>query len=70
MFTIVVGSNQNRGGTSSTQTNGGAPQQPPPWAPSPIQVIQGDTELEQVQLQDWEEEASGDEVMEEELLRV
>jgi hypothetical protein len=26
-----------------------------------VQVIQGDVELEQVQLQDWEEEASEDE---------
>jgi hypothetical protein len=37
----------------------------------PIQVIQGDVKLEQVQLQDWEEEASEDEAAEEEeLLRV
>jgi hypothetical protein len=71
MPTIVVRSSQNDGGASSTQTNGGAPHQSPLWSPSPVQVIQGDVELEQVQLQDWEEEASKDEAAEEEeLLRV
>jgi hypothetical protein len=40
------------------------------WASSPLQVIQGDVELEQVQLQDQEEEPSEDEVAEEELFRV
>jgi hypothetical protein len=42
----------------------------PSRAPSPIQVIEGDVELEQVQVQDWEEEAFEDEAVEEELLRV
>jgi hypothetical protein len=42
----------------------------PSWAPSPIQVIEGDVELKQVQVQDWEEEAFEDEAVEEELLRV
>jgi tRNA C32,U32 (ribose-2'-O)-methylase TrmJ len=41
------------------------------WAPLPAQVIQGDVELEQVQLQDWEEEAFEDETAKkEELFRV
>jgi hypothetical protein len=52
MSTTTVASSQNGGGVGSTQTNGGAPQQSPLWAPSPIQVIQEDMELEQVQLQD------------------
>jgi hypothetical protein len=68
--TTAAGSSQNDGGTSSTQTNGGAPYQSPMWASSPLQVILGDVELEQVQLQDQEEEASEDEVAEEELFRV
>jgi hypothetical protein len=38
----------------------------------PTQVIQGDTELDQVQVQDWDEEAYEDEAVEEEeeLIRV
>jgi hypothetical protein len=71
MSTTVAGSSQNGGGSSSAQTNGGVPHQSPPWAPSPVQVIQANVELEQVQVQDWEEEASDDEAAEEEeLLRV
>jgi hypothetical protein len=71
MSTTAAGSNQNVGGTSSIQTNGGAPHQSPLWAPLLVQVIHGDIKLEQVQLQDWEEEAFEDEAAEEEeLLRV
>jgi hypothetical protein len=62
---------QNASGTSSTQTNGGGPHHFPQWTPSPIQVIQGDIEIEQVQVQDWEEEDFKEEVAEdEELLKV
>jgi hypothetical protein len=69
--TIAVGSSHNGRAASSTQTNGGAPHQSPPQAASPIQVIQVDVELKKIQVQDWEEEASEDEVVEEEeLLRV
>jgi hypothetical protein len=72
MSTIVVGSSQNGGCTSSTQTNGGDPHQSPSRALSLVQVGQGDTELDQIQVQDWEEEAKEDEdvVKEEELVRV
>jgi hypothetical protein len=71
MSITVVGSSQNGGGASSTQTDGGALHQSPLWAPLSVQVIQGDVDLEQVQLQDWEEEVSEDEaVEEEELVRV
>jgi hypothetical protein len=36
-----------------------------PRAPSPIQVIQGDTVLDKLQVEDWEGEASDDEASEE-----
>jgi hypothetical protein len=65
-LSTTTGSSQNGGGTSSTQTNGGGLHQSPPRAPSPAQVIQGDAELDQVQVQDWDEEAYEDEVVEEE----
>jgi hypothetical protein len=48
MSTTAAGSSQNGEGASSTQTNGGAPHQSPLRAPSPIQVIQPDVELDQV----------------------
>jgi hypothetical protein len=45
--------------------------QSPPRAPSPPQIIHGEPGLDQVQVQDWETEASKDEATEEEdLLRV
>jgi hypothetical protein len=56
MSTTAADSSQNGGGTSSTQTNGVAPHQSTPRAPSLIQVNQGDVELDQVQVQDWDEE--------------
>jgi hypothetical protein len=72
MSATVVGSSQHGGGTSSTQTNGGDPRQSPPRAPSPVQDVQGDAELDQVQVQDWDEEAEQDKAIaeEEELARV
>jgi hypothetical protein len=48
MSTTVPNSSQNNGGASSTQTNGGAPHQSPLRAPSLIQLIQGDTEFDQI----------------------
>jgi hypothetical protein len=69
--TIAAGSSQNTRGASSTQTNGGAPHQSPPWAPSPIHVIQENAKFENLQVEDWENEASEDEAAEEvELARV
>jgi hypothetical protein len=69
--TTAAGSSQNPGGANSTQTNGGAPHQSPPWTTSLIQVIQGSTELQQIQVEDWEDEAFEDEAAEEvELARV
>jgi hypothetical protein len=53
-------------GTSSTQTNGGNPHQSPLRAPSPAQVIQGNAELNQIQVQVWDKEAYEDEATEEE----
>jgi hypothetical protein len=50
--TTAVGSSQNTRGASSTQTNGGAPHQSPSQAPSPIQVIQENVELEQLHVKD------------------
>jgi hypothetical protein len=50
--TTIVESSQNARGTNSTQTNGGAPPQLPPRAPLPLQVIQGNIELEQIQVED------------------
>jgi hypothetical protein len=71
MSTTTVGSRLNGGGARSTQTNGGVPHQSPQRAPSPIQVIQGDLVLDQIQVQDWDEEADEDKVAkEEELTRV
>jgi hypothetical protein len=66
MSTTAAGSSQNGGGASSTQTNGGAPHQSPPRALSPLQ------EFDQMQVQDWDEEAEEDEaaVEVEELIRV
>jgi hypothetical protein len=66
--TTVVWSSQNIGGTSSTQTNGGTPNQSPLRAPLLIQVIQENAELEQIQVEDWEDEAYEDEVAEKEEL--
>jgi hypothetical protein len=56
MSTTAAGSSQNGGGTSSTQTNGGDPCQSPLRARLPVQVIQGDTKFDQIQVQDWDEE--------------
>jgi hypothetical protein len=50
MSTTTAGSSQNGGGTSSTQTNGGAPHQSPPRASLSLQVIQGNTEFDQIQV--------------------
>jgi hypothetical protein len=70
--TIAAGSSQNGGGTNSTQTNGGDPHQSPPRAPSPVQVIQGDTKFDQIQVQYWDEEVEKDKatVEEEKMVRV
>jgi hypothetical protein len=72
MLTIAAVSNQDSGGASSTQTNGGDPHQSPPRALSPVQVVQGDAEFDQIQVQDWAEEAEEEEdaTEEEELVRV
>jgi hypothetical protein len=63
---------QNSGAASSTQTAEGAPRQSPTQAPSPIHMAQGDTELDQVQIHDWDKETKEDEAAaeEEEVARV
>jgi hypothetical protein len=68
MSTTAVASSQNGGGTSSTQTNGGASHQSPQRAPSLIQGIQGNVQLEQIQVEDWEDEGLEDKAVEEEEL--
>jgi hypothetical protein len=72
MSTTAVGSSQNDRGTSSTQTNRGDPRQSPPWVLSPVQDVQGNAELDQIQVQHWDEEAKEDNAAseEEELARV
>jgi hypothetical protein len=72
MSTTAAGSSQNGRGASSTQTNGGDPRQSPPRAPLLAQIIQGDHEIDQVQVQDRDEEAYEYETTEEEeeLIRV
>jgi hypothetical protein len=72
MSTTAVGSSQNGGGASSTQTNRGDSHKSPLKALSSVQVLQGDVEFDQIQVQDWDEEAEEDEVAmeEEELARV
>jgi hypothetical protein len=67
MSTTAAGSSQNDRGASSTQTNGGDPRQSPLRVFSPVQILQGDVEFDQIQVQDWGEEAEEDEAtMEEE----
>jgi hypothetical protein len=68
MSTTATGSSQNSSGACSTQTNGGPPHQSPQWVPSPIQVIQGNVQLEQIQVEDWEDDDLKDEVAKEEEL--
>jgi mRNA-degrading endonuclease toxin of MazEF toxin-antitoxin module len=69
--TTIAGSSQNVRGASSTQINGGAPHQLPLQASSPIQVIQGNVNLEQIQVEDWEDEGfKGEAVEEEELAKI
>jgi hypothetical protein len=50
MPTIAAGSSQNGRATSSTQINGGAPNQTSPRAPSLVQVIHDDSEFDQIQV--------------------
>jgi hypothetical protein len=66
MSTTTEGSSHNGGGASSTQTSGCVLHQSPPRTPSPIQVIHGNTELDQIQVQDCDEEAYEVEIAEEE----
>jgi hypothetical protein len=71
MSTTAAGSSQNGSCASSTQTNGGNPRQSPSRALSPVQGLQGDAKFDQIQVQDWDEEAEEDKAaMEEELTRV
>jgi hypothetical protein len=52
MSTTTSGFSQNGGGTNSTQTNWGDPTPITPRALSPVQDVQGDAELDQIQVQD------------------
>jgi hypothetical protein len=64
--TAAAGLSQNAGGTNSTQINEGAPPQSPPWAPFLLQVIQGNADPKQIQVEYSENEV----VAEVELARV
>jgi hypothetical protein len=72
MATTAAGSSQNGGAASSTQTNGGPPHQTSPRPPLLVQVIHNNLEFDQIQVQDWNEEAKEIKaaVEEEELVRV
>jgi hypothetical protein len=69
--TSATGPSQTNGATTTSHTMGGAPQQSPPQAPSPIQMLPDDAKLSQVQIDDWDEEAKEEETEaeEEELAR-
>jgi hypothetical protein len=69
MSTTTAGSSQNSRGTSSNQINGGDPCESPLRALSPVQDVQGDAELDQIHVQDWDEEDEAA-AEEEELARV
>jgi hypothetical protein len=49
---IAAGPSQHVRGSNSTQTNGSAPHELPLQTPSPIQAIQKNVELEQLQVED------------------
>jgi hypothetical protein len=66
MSTTASGSSQNDRGTSSTQTNRGDPCQSSLRELPLVQDAQGDAELDQIQVQDWDEKAKEDEVTAEE----
>jgi hypothetical protein len=72
MSTTTAGSSQNSGGTNSTQTNRDDSRQSPLRALTSVQDVQGDAELDQIQVQDWDEAIEEDEAAaeEEELTRV
>jgi hypothetical protein len=72
MSTTVTSSSKNGGVASYTKTNRGAPHQSPPRAPSLVQVIHGDPEFDQIQVQDWDKESDEIEAAakEDELIRV
>jgi hypothetical protein len=66
--TTVAGPSHIHGAVTSSQTSTGAPRQSPPWAPSPIHILLGDTYPDQVQIDDWDEEGEEEEAEEEEEL--
>jgi hypothetical protein len=69
--TTATGTNQNGRGASSTQTNGGDQHQSPPRAPLPLQLIQGDLDLDQIKVQDWDEAVEDEAIAKEDkLIRV
>jgi hypothetical protein len=69
--TVATGSSQNAGDAGSTQTNGGAPRQSPLRTPSLSHDTQEHVELEQLQVEDWEDALLEDKATEEvELARV
>jgi hypothetical protein len=70
--TTAAGPSRNSGAASLAQTGRGAPHQSPSRAPSPMHMLSGNVELDQVQINNWHKEAEEDEVAveEEELARV
>jgi hypothetical protein len=70
--TTAARSSKNSGTASSTQTGRGAPRQSPLRAPLLVHMAQGDAEIDQVQIHDWDKEAEENKAAaeEEELARV
>jgi hypothetical protein len=66
--TSAAGPSQTNDVATSSHTGGRAPRQSLLRAPSPIHMLPGDAEFDQVQIGDWDEEAAA--VEEEELARV
>jgi hypothetical protein len=59
--TTVAEPSHTHGVITSSQTSAGAPHQSPPLAPSPVHMLPGDADPDQVQINDWDEEAEEEE---------
>jgi hypothetical protein len=59
--TTVAGPSRTHDVITSSQTSAGAPRQSPPRAPSPVHMLPGDADPDQVQIDDWDKEAEEEE---------
>jgi hypothetical protein len=55
--TAVAGLSHTHDAVTSSQTSAGAPRQSPPQAHSLVHILLGDADPDQVQIDDWDEEA-------------